>query len=110
MFATHGLPEMLVTDNASYFTSQEFQDFAKLNGIRHVTSAPYHPASNGLAERAVQTVTKLLHWRRGENLQMATHGSISEFVPGREDWVSYMEWLEQYFTANGIEQEEGDKR
>ena len=47
MFATHGLPEMLVTDNASYFTSQEFQDFAKLNGIRHVTSAPYHPASNG---------------------------------------------------------------
>ena len=63
MFATHGLPEMLVTDNASYFTSQEFQDFAKLNGIRHVTSAPYHPAPNGLAERAVQTVTKLLHWR-----------------------------------------------
>jgi len=43
IFATHGLPEMLVTDNASYFTSQEFQDFNKLNGIRHVTSAPYHP-------------------------------------------------------------------
>ena len=41
---------------------------------------------------------------------MATHGSISEFVPGYEDWVSYTEWLEQYFTANGIEQEEGDKR
>ena len=33
IFATHGLPEMLVTDNASYFTSQEFQDFTKLNGI-----------------------------------------------------------------------------
>ena len=41
---------------------------------------------------------------------MATHGSISEFVPGREDWVSYTERLEQYFTANGIKQEEGDKR
>ena len=60
IFATHGLPEMLVTDNASYFTSQEFQDFTKLNGIRHVTSAPYHPASNGLAERAVQTVKEFL--------------------------------------------------
>jgi len=41
---------------------------------------------------------------------MATHGSISEFVPGREDWVSYTEHLEQYFTANAIKPEEGDKR
>ena len=56
IFATYGLPEMLVTDNASYFTSQKFQDFAKINRICHVTSAPYHPASNGLAERSVQTV------------------------------------------------------
>lgn len=55
IFATHGLPEMLVTDNGSIFTSAEFQQFTKLNGIRHTKSAPYHPASNGLAERAVQT-------------------------------------------------------
>ena len=53
-FATHGLPEMLVTDNGSAFTSQEFTDFLRKNGIRHVTSAT-HPATNGLAERAVQT-------------------------------------------------------
>ena len=41
---------------------------------------------------------------------MATHGSISEFFSGREDCVSYAEHLEQYFTANSIKQEEGDKR
>ena len=55
IFATHGLPEMLVTDNGTVFTSDEFNRFTKQNGIRHVRSAPYHPASNGLVERAVQT-------------------------------------------------------
>ena len=54
-FATHGLPEMLVTDNGTAFTSSEFEAFLQKNGIRHVKSAPYHPATNGLAERAVQT-------------------------------------------------------
>ena len=55
LFATHGLPEMIVSDNGSVFTNVEFQDFCSKNGIKHVKSAPYHPASNGLAERAVQT-------------------------------------------------------
>ena len=54
-FSTHGLPEIIVSDNGSAFTSQEFKVFVKKNGIMHVTSAPYHPSTNGLVERAVQT-------------------------------------------------------
>ena len=55
IFATHGLPERIVTDDGTVFTSEEFENFLHQNGIAHTRTAPYHPASNGLAERAVQT-------------------------------------------------------
>ena len=57
-FATHGLPAVVVSDNGTPFTGEEFEIFLKQNGIKHSFSPPYHPASNGLAERAVQTVKR----------------------------------------------------
>ncbi len=55
IFSTFGLPKVLVSDNASVFASHEFETFMTENGISHIRVAPYHPASKGLAERAVQT-------------------------------------------------------
>ena len=43
IFATLGIPEMMVTDNGTVFTSTEFAQFAKQNGIRHVTTSPTTP-------------------------------------------------------------------
>ena len=61
-FARFGLPETIVTDNGTCFINSEFEEFLQKNGIRHITSAPYHPASNRLAERAVQMLKKGSRW------------------------------------------------
>ena len=55
LFPTHGLPEQLVSDDGTQFTTDEFRAFVKTSGIKHVKSAPYYPAPNGIAERFVQT-------------------------------------------------------
>ena len=69
LFAREGLPEVVVSDNGTCFTSQEFQEFMSINGISHVTTAPYHPASNGLAEHAVQTLKGGLKRITGDSLE-----------------------------------------
>ena len=58
VFAAYGLPDQLVSDNGPQFSSEEFQLFLKCNGIKRYRTAPYHPATNGAAERFVQTLKK----------------------------------------------------
>ncbi|XP_055615106.1 uncharacterized protein K02A2.6-like [Toxorhynchites rutilus septentrionalis] len=55
LFANKGMPELLVTDNGTQFKSEEFSQYCRENGIQHVTTAPFHPQSNGQAERFVDT-------------------------------------------------------
>ena len=64
-FCTHGLPETLVSDNCSAFTSEEFTEFLKRNNVAHILSAPYHPSSNGPAERTVQTFKSFMEKQEG---------------------------------------------
>ena len=55
IFSTHGMPRTIVSHNGTNFTSSEFEQFTAQNGIKLIIVAPYHPASNGQAERAVRT-------------------------------------------------------
>ena len=54
-FAHFGYLLSFVTDNALAFTGDEFQGYMKERGSEHLTGAPYHPATNGQAERFIKT-------------------------------------------------------
>ena len=56
IFARHGIPETVVSDNGLQYASEEYKKFAEAYQFKHVTSSPYFPQSNGEAERAVRTV------------------------------------------------------
>ena len=68
LFAVHGIPEQLVSDNGPQFVSTEFLEFCKSNGVKHLRVAPYHPASNGLAERMVQTFKQAMRRSRNDGI------------------------------------------
>jgi transposase InsO family protein len=59
-FARFGIPDMVISDSGSQFTSREFKNFATAWGFNHTMSSPHFHSSNGLAEKAVQTAKKLL--------------------------------------------------
>lgn len=72
LFATFGVPDEVVSDNGTGFKSQEIRQFYEVNGIKDYHVAPYHPSSNGQAERMVQTTKRDLEKLSGNvQLQLA---------------------------------------
>ena len=61
IFATRfGIPAEMVSDNEPQFNSEEIHQLSKSYGFKHITTSPYYPQANELAERAVRTAKQLL--------------------------------------------------
>ena len=92
IFATHGIPDLVVSDNGPQFASQEFKEFGRNYNFNHVTSSPNYPAANGEAERSVRTVKEIFKKSKDPCLALLTYRttplqnglSPSELIMGRK--------------------------
>lgn len=98
LFSRMGLPDKIVSDNGPPFSSEEFNNYLRINDIRHIFTPPYHPVSNGAAENSVKAALKkallekrnideflpqfLLHYRNSAHA--TTNVSPAEKIFGRK--------------------------
>jgi transposase InsO family protein len=87
-FAEHGIvPKRLMTDNAwIYVKSRDVRQLLARHEIRHLTTKPYRPRTNGKVERFHQTMAR--EWAYG--LVYGTHHDRAAALP---------HWLHHYNTA-----------
>jgi transposase InsO family protein len=80
-FASYGITvERVITDNGSPYRSAIHAVACRTLGIRHLRTRPYHPQTNGKAERFIKTM--LAGWAYG-----AIYGSSRERTTGLEGWL-----------------------
>ena len=60
LFSIEGYPDGIVSDNGPSFQSKEFAQFLSGLGIKHTTSSPGYPRSNGFIEQHIQMVKNML--------------------------------------------------
>eukprot|EP00914_Ancora_sagittata_P018235 GHVO01036049.1.p1 GENE.GHVO01036049.1~~GHVO01036049.1.p1 ORF type:complete len:369 (+),score=47.78 GHVO01036049.1:97-1107(+) len=66
-FARFGIPALLFSDNGPQFKNAQMDAFAREWGFTQMTSSPYHPKSNGMAEAAVKAMKQLLKKTKESN-------------------------------------------
>ncbi|KAH0808426.1 hypothetical protein GEV33_014365 [Tenebrio molitor] len=60
IFATYGVPKILISDQGTAFTASVFKTFCLQNNIKHVTNAVASPRANGQVERLNRTILSAL--------------------------------------------------
>ncbi|UYV61429.1 K02A2.6-like [Cordylochernes scorpioides] len=76
IFARHGIPETVVSDNGTQFgAAREFANFARQYGFQHVTSSPRFPQSNGMAEAGVKIAKLILKKNQDPSLGLLEYRS-----------------------------------
>jgi transposase InsO family protein len=81
-FAGHGLRvERVLSDNGAAYRSFTFRDACAAAGIRHTRTRPWHPWTNGRAERFIGTIQRECAYRDAFTSDEARALAIALFVP-----------------------------
>ena len=75
IFACHGLPETLLSDNGPHYSLHDMKEFASMYEFVHTTSSPHNPRSNGPAERTVKTIKSLMNKSSDVNFLLLNYHS-----------------------------------
>ena len=75
IFARHGIPESVISDNGPQYSADAYKQFAKEYRFQHISSSPYYPQSNGEAERALGTIKSLLNKEKDPYLAILSYRS-----------------------------------
>ncbi len=85
-YARHGITiQRLMTDNGSAYRSHTHAIACAQLGIRHLTTQPYRPRTNGKAERFIQTLIR--RWAYGRTYQTSNERTAA--LPGWLDHYNY---------------------
>ena len=85
IFARHGLPESLTSDNGTQFVATEFTEYTEQQGIRHHRVTAKWPQANGEVERQNGSLLKRLQiahaekkdWKKELNVYLAAYRSLT---------------------------------
>ena len=73
IFATHGIPTIVKSDNGPPFTSNEIKQFMEENGVQHCKITPLWPQANSEAENFMKPMTKAIRSAKAEGKVWKKH-------------------------------------
>ncbi|KAK9752738.1 Integrase core domain [Popillia japonica] len=80
-----GLPERIISDRGTAFTSKELEEFCGKNGVVHVLNSSRHPQANGMVERVHRTIIPMV--------------SMKMKSPDDRNWDQYVDEVVAEFNA-----------
>ena len=88
LFATHGIPVTLISDNGPNYAVRDFADFARSWDFLRITSSLHHSQSNGRAEAAVKNMKNVIKKAIGgrQCLNGGTQSLQEQTVDQSKDW------------------------